>query len=225
MTNLVLTFNGAAAEKLGANSRLRVKTMKRGGEEFVALRPSYRVSGKNTMIRTIKGDDGTVTAELPDTVIEEMALPEIKSNHTNYLMFDAGYGWFLMKDGSEANEKKDAIITVSKARKSAAKKAKQADDTQAEGTDAEASEGQTQTTDENTSQADTEAESKGDATEADTAEAAGTPEAEAPVADGATTQEQTEAPARKVVALKKGNQRKAADKAADKPAEGEPVTE
>jgi hypothetical protein len=122
MSNLVLTFNGPATEKIGANTRLRVKSMKRGGVDYVALRPSYRVSGKNAMIRTSKNEDGTFCAELPETMFTELTLPELKSNHTHYLMDDVGYGWFLMRDGSEANEKKDAIITVTKARKSARKK-------------------------------------------------------------------------------------------------------
>jgi hypothetical protein len=133
MSNLLLTFNGPASEAMGANTRIRVKTMKRGGVEYVALRPSYRVSGKNAMIRTAKAEDGVFTAELPEAVLsdETLALPALKSNGSQYLMADVGYGWFLLKPDQELNEKKDAIITITKARKTAGKKG-DGDDTSAD---------------------------------------------------------------------------------------------
>lgn len=124
MSNLILTFNAQATEKLGSNTRIRVKTMKRGGVEYVALRPSYRVSGKNAMIRTSKGDDGMFAAELPEQLFTDLTLPALKNGE--YLFDDVGYGWFLLKGDQELNEKKDAIITVSKSRKHT-KKAEAAD--------------------------------------------------------------------------------------------------
>lgn len=132
MSNLILTFNGPAQEVLGPNTRIRVKTMKRGGQEYVALRPSYRVSGKNAMIRAVKNDDGTMSAELPDTLVGELSLPDLKGSHT-YKMHDAGYGWYLIQDAENLVET-DATITVTRSRKSSKRKAAGGDETVADAT-------------------------------------------------------------------------------------------
>ncbi len=121
MTKLVLTFNEPAAKALGANTRLRVKPLKRGGVEYVALRPSYRVSGKNEMIRVIKGEDGVLTAEMDHDKAIELKLPEIKASNTNYIFEDVGYGWFILKDVADTDLEKASLVTISKSRKAMTK--------------------------------------------------------------------------------------------------------
>lgn len=113
MTTLVLTLNDEAAAQLSSHTRVRVKIQKRGGVDYVGLRPSYRVSGKNSMVRTNAHDDGTVTIEIPPDIIETEQLPELKSQG-RYQMVDIGYCWFILKEATGTKEDDPAIITVSK---------------------------------------------------------------------------------------------------------------
>jgi hypothetical protein len=119
-----LKFNPAAVKALGGNTRVRLLTKTRGGEVFVALRPSYRVSGKNVQLRVepIEGEKHQ-TADLPKDLITQVdGLPELKNN-THYHMEDIGYQWFILKASDSDIEDKKPGIFVSRLREKAAKKA------------------------------------------------------------------------------------------------------
>ena len=96
MATLVLQFNGAANELLGGNTRLRVKTQKRGGVEYLALRPSHRVSGKNMQARTAKTESGATLVEVTNDHLKELGVSA--PAHGEKLLFnDDGYGWFSLR--------------------------------------------------------------------------------------------------------------------------------
>lgn len=119
-----LKFNPAAVKALGGNTRVRLLTKTRGGEVFFALRPSYRVSGKNVQLRVepIEGEKHQ-TADLPKDVIAQVAgLPELKNN-THYHMEDIGYQWFILKASDTDIDDKKPGIFVSRLREKAVKKA------------------------------------------------------------------------------------------------------
>ena len=145
-----LKFNPAAVKALGGNTRVRLLTKTRGGEVFFALRPSYRVSGKNVQLRVepIEGEKHQ-SADLPKDVIAQVAgLPELKNN-THYHMEDIGYQWFILKPSDTEIEDKKPGIFVSRLREKAAKKAEDtaaaADATATTDTDNTATTGATET--------------------------------------------------------------------------------
>lgn len=98
MINHILKFNEAAVTALAGSTRLRLNIKQRGGETFTALRPSYRVSGKNAML-LVEPVDGEKfqNAILSETESAKIAnLPEFKPDAA-YYMDDIGYGWFVLK--------------------------------------------------------------------------------------------------------------------------------
>jgi hypothetical protein len=97
MTSLVLQFNGAAVELLQGITRLRVNIKKRGGVEYLALRPSYRVSGKNLQARTAKAESGATLVEIPAGYLKELKYtrPDLGAS---FLFNDEGYGWFTLRE-------------------------------------------------------------------------------------------------------------------------------
>lgn len=109
MTTFVLQFNATAVESLGDNTRLRVKMIRRGGKDYLALRPSYRVSGKNQMVRVSKSGD-QVTAEIPLDLLEKENLPKLEEGAVYYFT-SIGYGWYLLK--KQTNEEPEAKVSVS----------------------------------------------------------------------------------------------------------------
>jgi hypothetical protein len=119
-----LKFNPAAVKALGGNTRVRLLTKTRGGEVFFALRPSYRVSGKNVQLRVepVEGEKHQV-ADLPLAVMVQVeGLPELKNN-THYHMEDIGYQWFILKASDTDIDDKKPGIFVSRLREKPAKKA------------------------------------------------------------------------------------------------------
>ena len=108
MTTLAITLNPTAAALLGTNTRLRLKAMRRGGADHFAIRPSYRVSGFNTMTKVVKQDDGSVIALVESDAIEALKAPVPQAGKT-YLIEDVGYGWFLVK---ETDLTEGALATV-----------------------------------------------------------------------------------------------------------------
>lgn len=110
--SVILSFNPAAIAVLGANTRLRVKKITRGGVDYLALRPSYRVAGRNTMIRTDKTDDGLI-AEIPEQLFtDNPSIPAPKSS-TTYHFNDIGYGWYLLQEKDDLTDA-DPSITISR---------------------------------------------------------------------------------------------------------------
>lgn len=111
MNTLVLRLNDEAAAQLSNHTRIRVKVQKRGGVEYVGLRPSYRVSGKNSMVRAEQGTDRVTTLQIPNEIQETEKLPELKVG-SKYLMVDIGYCWFIMKEAVGGEDESVALITV-----------------------------------------------------------------------------------------------------------------
>jgi len=97
MTSLILHFNEAAVTAMEGSTRIRALMKKRGGKEFLGLRPSYRVSGKNMQLKTIKGEDGSVSTELPTNFIKELKF-ERPENGTAFFLKSIGYGWFILDE-------------------------------------------------------------------------------------------------------------------------------
>lgn len=119
-----LKFNPAAVKALGGNTRVRLLTKTRGGEVFFALRPSYRVSGKNVQLRVepVEGEKHQI-ADLPLATIGMVeGLPELKNN-THYHMEDIGYQWFILKASDADIDDKKPGVYVSRLREKPAKKA------------------------------------------------------------------------------------------------------
>jgi hypothetical protein len=115
MSSLVLQFNGAAVELLHGITRLRVKTMKRGGVEYLALRPSYRVSGKNMQARTAKAESGATLVEIPASFIKDLKYPRPELG-TSFLFHNDGYGWFTLRDlPDDAAESTPTLIVADSA--------------------------------------------------------------------------------------------------------------
>jgi pyruvate/2-oxoglutarate dehydrogenase complex dihydrolipoamide acyltransferase (E2) component len=110
MTSLVLQFNEAAVAAFEGNTRLRVLMKKRGGKEFLGLRPSYRVSGKNLQLKTVKGEDGQTTSELPANFIKELKFDRPELGAAFHLK-NIGYGWFIL-DGMPADATTDLPTVV-----------------------------------------------------------------------------------------------------------------
>lgn len=108
MTTLAITLNSTAAALLGSNTRLRLKAMRRGGADHFAIRPSYRVSGCNTMTKVVKQDDGSVIALVESDAIEALKAPVPQAGKT-YVIEDVGYGWLLVK---ETDLTEGALATV-----------------------------------------------------------------------------------------------------------------
>lgn len=109
MASLILQFNGAANELLEGNTRLRVKTQKRGGVEYLALRPSHRVSGKNMQARTATAESGATLVEVTNDFLKELNVnaPAVGEK----LLFNSdGYGWFSLRPLPE--DATDATPTV-----------------------------------------------------------------------------------------------------------------
>lgn len=116
---LTLSFNESAVTAMGNPARLRLFTKLRGGVVYVALRPSYRVAGKNVqlMVTPVEGDT-SCTAELTAEHIQSVdGLPEIKAN-TSFALEDIGYGWFVLKEPT-ADAVDGPTVSVLKARKTA----------------------------------------------------------------------------------------------------------
>jgi hypothetical protein len=109
MANLILQFNGSANELLAGNTRLRVKTQKRGGVEYLALRPSHRVSGKNMQARTAKAENGATLVEVAHEFIKELGM-SAPALGEKLLFNDDGYGWFSLRPLPE--DATDATPTV-----------------------------------------------------------------------------------------------------------------
>jgi hypothetical protein len=110
MTSLVLQFNEAAVAAFEGNTRLRVLMKKRGGKEFLGLRPSYRVSGKNLQLKTVKGEDGQTSSELPANFIKELKFDRPEHGAAFHLK-NIGYGWFIL-DGMPADATTDLPTVV-----------------------------------------------------------------------------------------------------------------
>jgi hypothetical protein len=171
-----LKFNPAAVKALAGNTRVRLLTKTRGGEVFFALRPSYRVSGKNVQLRVepIEGEKHQ-TADLPKDVIAQVAgLPELKNN-THYHMEDIGYQWFILKASDTDIDDKKPGIYVTRLREKAVKKT---EDAAAAPADATATD--TQTTD-TAAGADTQTETAAAAADAEAHQPAGDTVAETDV--------------------------------------------
>ena len=118
-----LKFNPAAVKALEGNSRIRLFTKTRAGETFFALRPSYRVSGKNVQLRVepVEGEKFQL-AELAAATIEMIeGLPALKNN-THYHLEDIGYKWFILKESDVDIDDKKPGVYVSKLREKAVKK-------------------------------------------------------------------------------------------------------
>lgn len=118
-----LKFNPAAVKALAGNTRVRLLTKTRGGETFVALRPSYRVAGKNVQLRidAVEGEKHQL-ADMPKAVMALIeGLPELKNN-THYHMEDIGYQWFILKASETDIDDKKPGIFVSRLREKAVKK-------------------------------------------------------------------------------------------------------
>lgn len=112
MKALVLTLNKPATEALGSYTRLRVLTKRRGGKVHVALRPSYRVAGKNLMTRLEKAEDGTSTAVLSEQILIDVTALVPLTAGTTFTLNDIGYGWFTL---TETDSAEGALVTVSEA--------------------------------------------------------------------------------------------------------------
>jgi len=112
MKALVLTLNKPATEALGTYTRLRVLTKRRGGKVHVALRPSYRVAGKNLMTRLEKAEDGTSTAVLSDQILVDVTALVPLTAGTTFTLNDIGYGWFTL---TETDSAEGALVTLSEA--------------------------------------------------------------------------------------------------------------
>lgn len=111
MATLVLQFNGAANELLAGNTRLRVKTQKRGGVEYLALRPSHRVSGKNMQARTAKAENGATLVEVTNDYLKELGVSA--PAHGEKLLFnDDGYGWFSLRPLPEDADETTPTVEV-----------------------------------------------------------------------------------------------------------------
>lgn len=97
MTNIILDLDARATKAMGSNTRLRVKLQKRKGQELLGLRSSYRVSGKNAMVRLATvGTDGASTAVITPDIMEQAGT---KIEEGQYFLKDLGYQWFgLVKD-------------------------------------------------------------------------------------------------------------------------------
>lgn len=97
MTNIILDLDARATKAMGSNTRLRVKLQKRKGQELLGLRSSYRVSGKNAMVRLATvGTDGASTAVITP---ELMSQAGVTIEEGQYFLKELGYQWFgLVKD-------------------------------------------------------------------------------------------------------------------------------
>ena len=118
-----LKFNPAAVKALGGNTRVRLFTKTRSGETFFALRPSYRVSGKNVQLRVeaVEGEKFQ-TADMPMALSAQVdGLPELKNN-IHYHLEDIGYQWFILKASDADIDDKKPGVYVSKLREKAVKK-------------------------------------------------------------------------------------------------------
>jgi hypothetical protein len=118
-----LKFNPAAVKLLSGNTRVRLLTKSRGGEVFVALRPSYRVAGKNVqlLVDAVEGEKHQL-ADMPKAVMALIeGLPELKNN-THYHMEDIGYQWFILKASDTDIDDKKPGIYVSRLREKPVKK-------------------------------------------------------------------------------------------------------
>lgn len=113
-SSFVLNFNQAATTALAGNTRLRLKSVKRGGQTYLALRPSYRVSGKNTKVQVTPGAEGTsqVTIDKADIEASGSPVPEVG---TSYQFFGLGYGWFILKPLDDANTETKLVNITSPA--------------------------------------------------------------------------------------------------------------
>jgi len=129
--SVILSFNPAAIAVLGANTRLRVKKITRGGIDYLALRPSYRVAGRNTMIRTDKTDDGLI-AEIPEQMFTDNPTFPAPKSSTTYHFNDIGYGWYLLQEKDDLTDA-DPSITISRRKASEPAPAQAADSTPADG--------------------------------------------------------------------------------------------
>lgn len=123
--SVILSFNSAAITALGANTRLRVEKKTRGGVDYLALRPSYRVAGRNTMVRTEKTDDG-LTVEIPEQLFTDNPSLPVPKSSTTYHFNDIGYGWFLLQEKADLTDDEPSI-TIS--RRKASEPAAAQDDT------------------------------------------------------------------------------------------------
>lgn len=110
MTVLKLNLNSAATALMGTNTRLRVKKMTRGGVDLLALRPSYRVSGKNVKVLVDKAEDGTSTVVIDETTISGAGAP-VPAIGTQYKLVDVGYGWLTVK-AVEGEDATPELLTV-----------------------------------------------------------------------------------------------------------------
>lgn len=110
--SVILAFNPAAIAVLGTNTRLRVKKVTRGGVDYLALRPSYRVAGRNTMVRTDKTDDGLIAVIPEQLFTDNPTFPTPKTGGT-YHFHDVGYGWFLLQEKTDLSADEPSI-TVSR---------------------------------------------------------------------------------------------------------------
>jgi hypothetical protein len=111
MTVLALTLNKQATSLLGSNTRLRLKSLTRGGQAYLALRPSYRVSGKNTKVMVALRDGGTSEVQIDDADVAAAGAPALEIG-TTYKLVDVGYGWFTVK-ALEAEDQTEETFTVS----------------------------------------------------------------------------------------------------------------
>ena len=106
MTVLALNLNKQATSLLGSNTRLRLKSLTRGGIAYLALRPSYRVSGKNTKVMVNLRDGGTSEVQIDEADIAAVSAPALAIG-TTYKLVDVGYGWYtvkLLEDGDQTEE-------------------------------------------------------------------------------------------------------------------------
>jgi hypothetical protein len=125
MTSLVLQFNEAAVAAMEGNTRLRVLMKKRGGKEYLGLRPSYRVSGKNMQLMVTKNDEGMVSSELPANFIKDLKFTRPEHN-TAFFLKNIGYGWFILDElAADATPDTPTVVVADSAHiKQAAKQVK-----------------------------------------------------------------------------------------------------
>lgn len=111
MTVLALNLNKQATSLLGSNTRLRLKSLTRGGQAYLALRPSYRVSGKNTKVMVALRDGGTSEVQIDEADIAAASAPALVIG-TTYKLVDVGYGWYTVKALDEGDQTEETF-TVS----------------------------------------------------------------------------------------------------------------
>jgi hypothetical protein len=134
MTSLILHFNEAAVTAMEGSTRIRALMKKRGGKEFLGLRPSYRVSGKNMQLKTVKGEDGKISTELPSNFIKELKY-ERPENGAAFFLKSIGYGWFILDElPADATTDLPTVVIADSAHIKQAAKAAAADEKKNEDT-------------------------------------------------------------------------------------------